>query len=62
MATTHIAREEVTSVSRFKAGRCLLCATPIPMDGAPLCPDCLQDQEEKWNDHRDEQEQARRPF
>ena len=41
---------------------CLLCGTPIPKDGAPLCPDCEQDQDGKSRDYRAEQAQARRPF
>ena len=62
MATTRIPKEEVRSMSQFQMDTCLLCGTPIPKDGAPLCPDCLEDQEEKWRDYQAEQEQARRPF
>ena len=41
---------------------CAICKAPIPADGPPLCTICEEDLEQKWDDYRAEQEQARRPL
>ena len=41
---------------------CFLCGAPIPDDGRALCPECDEDQREKWADYWAEQEQVRRPL
>ena len=42
--------------------KCALCGELIPAAGPALCTVCLTDEAEKWQDYRDEREQARRPF
>lgn len=44
------------------SGRCCLCGDPTAHPDRSLCLECERDLEEKGNDYRAEQEQARRPF
>ena len=41
---------------------CALCGELVPAAGPLLCPVCLADETEKWDDYQAEREQARRPF
>ena len=57
-----VVKELVAAVSRVEVLQCVLCAAPIPVDGAPLCPLCLVIEASRERAYREEKEQARRPF
>ncbi len=57
-----VIEEFVEAVRTVEVVQCFLCAAPIPVDGAPFCPLCLEIQESRERAYREEQQQARRPF